>query len=148
MPINSLPNRKFHFKKPAHAAALNTAVILAMMVPTVIATVAFLEANAFIPGLHVPLIILIIVMAAAAYYIKMPPPYVELADGIIKVRKYTLGGWESAALKNLQAVERRENSLYMAFSDEHNNELEVKLDALSFNNARELQETLNSIASK
>ncbi len=147
MTTSSLPDRKFHFKKSSHAAALNTAVILMLMVLTVFAMVAYLDANTFIPGLHIPLIILIVVMSAAAYYIKIPPPYVKVVDGEIKVRKYTLGGWESAALRNLQAVETRGNILYMAFSDERNSELEVELDALSFNHARELQELLSSITS-
>ncbi len=147
MTTSSLPNRKYPLKKTSYATALNTVIILIMMVLTVIALVSYLDANAFIPGLHVLLIIVIVVMAVAAYYIKMPPPYVKLVDGEIKVRKHTMGGWESVALKNLQAVETRGNSLYMAFSDGHISELEVKLDALSFNHARELQEMLSSITS-
>lgn len=148
MTIRNLPNKQFHFKKSSHAAALNTAMILLIMVLTVITMVAYLNVNAFIPSLHLPLIIVIVVMAVAAYYIKMPPPYIKLLEGEIKVRKYILGGWESAALRNLQSAEIRGSILYIAFSDERNSELEVKLDALNANDARELQELLNSIASE
>ena len=77
MTTSSLPDRKFHFKKSSHAAALNTAMILVMMLLTVIALVTYLNANAFILGLHLPLIILLIGMAVVAYYIKIPPPHVK-----------------------------------------------------------------------
>ncbi len=147
MTISSLAKRKFHFKKSSHAAALNTAMILVMMVLTVIVLVAYLDANAFIPSLHLPLIILLIGMAVVTYYIKIPPPYVKVVYGEIKVRKHILGGWKSAALRNLQAVEMRENIIYMTFSDGRSGELEIKLDALNTNDARELQELLSSITS-
>ncbi len=148
MSTNSLPNRKYPLKKASYAAALNTVIILAMMVLTVVALVAYFEGNTFIPSLHTPLLIVIVGMAIFAYYVKMPPPYVKLVDGEIKVKKYFLGGWKSAALKNLQNIEVRGNVLYMAFSEERNRELEVKLDALSFNHARELQELLNKIITR
>lgn len=70
-----------------------------------------------------------------------------MLDCEIKVRKHILGGWNSAALRNLQAAEMRGNIIYMAFSDGRSGELKIKLDALNTNDARELQELLSSITS-
>ncbi len=148
MTINNLPSRKYQLKKTSNAAALNTAVILAMMILTVIALVAFLDAETFIPNLHTPLLIVIIGLAVTAYYIKVPPPYVKLVDGVIKVRKYIIGGWKTASLKNLQAAEVRGDSLYLVFSDGQNSEIEIKLDAMNFTDAQELQKLLKNTISE
>ncbi len=148
MAINNLPNRKYQFKKAASASALNIAVILAMMILTVIALVAYFDAETFIPGLHTPLVIVIIGLAVIAYYLKVPPPYVKLLDGEIKVRKYMVGGWKAASLRNLQAAEVRGDSLYLAFYDEQNSEIEIKLNMMNLIDAQELQELLQKISSK
>ncbi len=148
MAINNLPNRKYQLKKAASTSALNIAVILAMMILTVIALVAYFDADTLIPGLHTPLIIVIIGLAVIAYYIKVPPPYVKLLDGEIKVRKYIFGGWKTASLRNLQAAEVRGDSLYLAFSDEQNSEIEIKLDAMNLTDAQELQELIKNISSE
>ncbi len=148
MAINNLPNRKYQLKKAASASALNIAVILAMMILTVIALVAYFDAETLIPGLHTPLIIVIVGLAVIAYYIKVPPPYVKLLDGEIKVRKYIIGGWKTVTLRNLQAAEVRGDSLYLAFYNEQNSEIEIKLDAMNLTDAQELQELLKNISSE
>lgn len=133
-------------KKSSYAAALNSAVILAMMILTVMAIVAYLEANSFILALHLPLLAVIIGMAVVSYYIKMPPPYVKLVNGSIRVRKKMLGGWETAQLKNLEIAEVRGNNLYMAFGEGEVKELQVNLDAMNYSDARELHELINNLA--
>ncbi len=148
MSINNLPGRKYQFKKSSYAVILNTAAILAMMILIVIAMVSFFDAEAFIPKLHTPFLIVIIGLAVTSYYIKVPPPYVKLVDGVIKVRKYIIGGWKTASLKNLQSAAVREDSLYLAFVDERNGEIEIKLNAMNFTDAQELQEFLNNITTK
>ncbi len=146
MDHSSLPNRKYMLKKSSYAAALNSAVILAMMILTVMAIVAYLEANSFILALHLPLLAVIIGMAVVSYYIKMPPPYVKLVNGSIRVRKKMLGGWETAQLKNLEIAEVRGNNLYMAFGEGEVKELQVNLDAMNYSDARELHELINNLA--
>ncbi len=147
MTIDNLPTRNYQLKKSSYAAILNTAVILAMMILTVIALVVYFDADKFILNLHTPLLIVIIGLAVTAYYIKVPPPYVKLVDGVIKVRKNFIGGWKTESLKKLQAAEVRGYSLYMAFSDGQNSEIEIKLDAMNFTDAQELQELLKNITS-
>ena len=146
MDNSSLPNRKYMLKKSSYAAALNTAVILAMMILTIMAIVAYLDANRFILALHLPLLAVIISMAGVAYYIKMPPPYVKLVDGKVMVRKKILGGWETAEIKDLQVAEVRNNNLYMVFGEEEGGELQINLDAMNYSDARELHDLINDLA--
>lgn len=148
MTLSSIPNRKYQLKRAASASVLNIAVILTMMILTVIALVAYFDAETLIPGLHTPLIIVIVGLAVIAYYIKVPPPYVKLLDGEIKVRRYIIGGWKTASLRNLQAAEVRGDSLYLAFYNEKNSEIEIKLDAMNLTDAQELQELLKNISSE
>ncbi len=148
MAINNLPRRNYHLKKSPNAAILNTVVILTMMVLTGITLVTYLDAGRFIPNLHNPLLIVIIGLAVIAYYIKVPPPYVELGGDIVKVKKYIIGGWKTASLKNLQAATVRGNSLHLLFDDEREREIEIKLNAMNFTDAQELQELLNIITSE
>jgi len=146
MDNSSLPNRIYMLKKSSYAAALNTAIILAMMILTVMAIIAYLDANSFILALHVPLLAVIISMAAVAYYIKMPPPYVKLGDGSIRVRRKMLGGWDTAEIKDLQVAEVRNNNLYMVFGEEEGRELQINLDAMNYSDARELHDLINDLA--
>lgn len=146
MDNSSLPNRKYMLKKSSYAAALNTAVILAIMILTVMAIVSYLEANSFILALHLPLLAVITCMAVVAYYIKMPPPYVELVDGSVRVRRKMLGGWETAAIKNLQVAEVRGNNLYMVFGEGEGREMQINLDAMNYSDARELHDLINNLS--
>lgn len=140
MENHNLPNRKYMLKKTPYAAALNTAIILAMLILTVMAIVAFLEDNLFIPALHLPLLTVITAMAIVAYYLKIPPPYVKILDGKIKVRKRVLGGWETAELKNLSRAAVKGSYLSLVFGTGEDRELRVNLEVMNYADARELRE--------
>lgn len=129
-------------KKTENQTLANVISIITLMFITGFFIYSILISTSFIPLLHIPMLLIMLLLALLTYYVKVPPPYVKLDGGKIKVRRMLIGGWDVINSEDIEASAVRGNNLFLVSLADKPREIEIKLGRLSFEDAEELQNLL------
>lgn len=142
MDIKNLPDKKYYLKKVEYKTLVSITGLVTLMFITGYFIFSLLVSAAFIPLLHIPMLLIMLLLAILAYYVKVPPPYVKIDDGKVKVRRTLIGGWSTIDLTNLETAAVRGNSLFLVSLTSKPIEIEIKLNLISSEDAKDLVDLL------
>ena len=137
-----MPDKKYYLKKVEYKTLVSIAGLVTLMFITGYFIFSLLVSAAFIPLLHIPMLLIMLLLAILAYYVKVPPPYVKIDGGKVKVRQMLIGGWDVINSEDIEASAVRGNSLFLVSLKDKPREIEIKLNRLNFKDAEELQNLL------
>ncbi len=141
----NLPEKKYYIKKTGQTTTANIAIIIALMFVSGFFIYSALFFSGFSSQTHFPLLVVMIILALLSYYTKVPPPYIKLTRGKIKVRLMLIGIWKGIDLSDLESIAVRGNIIYLATHTAKPREIEIRLNRLNQEDAEELQSLLKKI---